>query len=272
MEEIMSTFIVGRSSHKETEFIAAFQAAKPGDTLQLMPGNYFKKADLQYFNINQNISITGLGQNKEEVVLNCNLNIGNQAVVLLKNLTIHFSNLADNAVAIYDQARLYGQAITIHRDSPDNWDAVYCQNSGISLTDSQIKTSTQTRAVGLSLENSQFYAENTMIDWLFQKNSQAYLKHATIKQLLSLRHHSQTYFSDLIIDSASRKNIALKSYSSLTGIKLQFTTPKPQINICESQLTVKDTSPKVDDIIFKFDAASKVHVSGRIPKNHLFRK
>jgi len=257
---------IGNQNNNSNQLSAAIIRAKDGDVIELLPGTYFSAADPFICTIRRNITLVGKTANKDDVKLYCSFTIGAKNIIIFKNLAISYTSNDENTLAAYDGAEVYGNNISIDRRTADDWDTIYGQNSFFSFKDSQILTGAKTKAIGLSLENSQLFADNTSFQLLFQKNSQVYLKDSIVAHKLELRRHSKLNFRNLTVDSSNvntPNDLAVKSNSDIKGQDLIFVNESPQIRILKSSFDVNYFQPDIDQIHFKFDDTATIKADGK---------
>lgn len=257
--------VIGNQSNNDEQLSKALIQARDGDIIELLPGSYFSPDSPFICTIRRNITLIGTSKNKNDVKLYCSFTVGEATTIILKNLTINYMATDENTLAAYDGARVYGNNITIDRKSEDDWDTVYGQNSFFSFKDSNIYTGAKTKAIGLSLENSQIFAIDSFIELMFQKNSKSFLKDSTITNKLELRRHSELNFNNLTIDSTKfhvKNDLAVKSNSQFSGQNLIFIRPLPQIRILKSKFNVTGFQPELNYIDFESDKSSEIFTDG----------
>ncbi|HIY93389.1 hypothetical protein [Companilactobacillus sp. HBUAS56275] len=258
---------IGNQNKNDDQLTEAIINAKDGDIIELLPGTYFSKDDPFICTIRRNITFIGKTNNKSDVELYCSFTVGAKNILIFKNLTISYPANDENTLSAYDGAEVYGDNVIINRQTSDDWDTIYGQNSFFSFKNSEILTGKKTKAIGLSLENCQLFMDKTKIQLLFQKNSQVYLKDSIILHKLELRKNSHLNFRNLTIDSTkinSKNDLAVKSKSEISGQKITFIKNDPQIRILGSHFDIKDFHPQTDKINFKFDEDSKIVVDGKL--------
>lgn len=261
---------VGNQNNNDDQLTQAILNAKDGDVIELLPGAYFSSDDPFICTIRRNISFIGKTKNKADVQLFCSFTVGAKNILIFQNLTISFTANSENTLSAYDGAEIYGNNIAIDRRTSDDWDTIYGKDAFFSFKDSEILTGRKVKAIGISLENSQMFADNTAFQLLFQKNSQVYLKDATVYHKLEIRRHSQLNFRNLTIDSTKtdyKNDLAVKSNSHINGQDLIFVRASPRVRILKSNFMVNNFQPAVNQIHFKFDDVSKVSADGRLPIN-----
>ncbi|MQS75065.1 DUF1565 domain-containing protein [Companilactobacillus halodurans] len=259
---------IGNQNNTDELLSSAIVNARDGDIIELMPGEYFSKNNPFICTVRRNITIVGKSNTKGAVKLYCSFTIGADCLVIFKNLTINYTADSDNTLSAYDGAKVYGNNITIDRNTSDDWDTIYGQNASFSFKDSNILTGAKTKAIGLSLENSQLFADSTFFQLLFQKNSTVFLRNSFVAHKLELRRHSQLFFKNLTVDSTktlNKNDLAVKSSSEMIGQDLIFIRNSPQIRILKSSFAVDNFEPESQRIHFKFDEASRILVDGRRP-------
>lgn len=265
----MSTFIVGNDNNNAQQFEETFEHAQAGDTIELLPGDYFKANSFEYFEINKDIVITGTSTDNHETRINCSFIIGNQATVILKNLTLNYSGSDDNTLAAFNHSQVYGQNICVKRLATDKWDTIYIKDSAISLTNSQIMTNgDKNQAIGLFLENSQLLATDSTIERFLQKNSTSYLKNIHVVHFVGSKNHSQLDFVNLSIagvHNPKKSNFYTVEQSQVKGQQLQILNQAPIVDVSNSAFTVTDVSPDVNNFNFRFDEKSNVTIDNVIP-------
>jgi len=262
---------IGNQDNNDDQLSSAIINAKDGDVIELLPGTYFTAADPFICTIRRNISFIGKTDNKSDVKLYSSFTIGAEKIIIFKNLTLVYTADGENTLSAYDGAEVYGDNISIDRRTIDDWDTIYGQNSYFSFKNSQILTGAKTKTIGLSLENSQLFAENTSFQLLFQKNSKVYLKDSLILHKLELRKNSNINFRNLIIDSTNinaKNDLVVKSGSKLIGQDLTFANKDPHIRILKGKLEVTGFQPAISKIHFKFDDTSRVKVDGELLSNN----
>ncbi len=261
---------IGNQDNNDDQLSSAIINAKDGDVIELLPGTYFSATDPFICTIRRNITIIGKSSNKNDIKIYCSITVGAKNILIFKNLAICYPSNKENTLAAFDGAEVYGDNISIDRQTSDDWDTIYGQNSFFSFKDSQILTGVKTKAIGLSLENSQLFADNSSFQLLFQKNSQTYLKNSTVSHRLELRQHSSLDFRNLTVDSSlvhTKNDLVVKSHSQINGQDLTFVNNSPQIRILESYFNVNNFQPEPEHIHFKFDDSSTVQVDGKRPKS-----
>jgi len=261
---------IGNHNNNDAELTQAIINAKDGDIIELLPGIYFSSTDPFICNIRRNITFVGKTTNKNDVKLFCSFTIEEKRIVIFKNLTISYTANSDNTLSAYDGARVYGNNIAINRQTADDWDTIYGKDAYFSFKDSQILTGRKVKAIGLSLENSQLFADNTSIQLLLEKHSKAYLKDSFVYHKLELRQTSTLDFRNLSIDSTgspTKNDLAVKSHSKINGQDLIFVNETPNIRILKSDFRVDNFQPKPDQVHFKYDDISKVDADGKVPLN-----
>jgi len=257
---------IGDQNNNDDQLSSAIINAKDGDVIELLPGIYFSAANPFICTIRRNITFVGRSKNKDDIKLYCSFTIGNKNIIILRNLTLAYTANSENTLSAYDGAEIYGNNVAIDRQTSDDWDTIYGQNSFFSFKDSAILTGAKTKTIGLSLENSQLFADNTSFQLLFQKNSQVYLKDATVLHRLELRQHSHLNFKNLKIDTSNvriKNDLVVKSHSDISGEDLIFTKSSPQIRVLESNFKVDNFQPELEQIQFKFDDTSQVMADGK---------
>ncbi|HJF87998.1 MAG TPA: hypothetical protein K8V88_11230 [Companilactobacillus farciminis] len=257
---------IGTKKNNDEELMQAIVNAKDGDVIELLPGTYFSRNNPFICTIRRDISFIGKTSDKEDVKLYCSFTVGAKNTLIFKNLSIIYPANDENTMSAYDGARVYGQNIIIDRQTSDYWDTIYGQNAYFSFKDSKILTGKKIKAIGLSLEKSQLFADNTEFQLLFQKDSTVYLKDSTILHKFELRQGSKTFFKNLTIDSTTtdyKNDLAVKTKSQISGNDLIFVKDKPQVRILESQFDVDDFQPETNHINFKFDKKSKISIDGK---------
>ncbi|CAJ1199390.1 hypothetical protein [Companilactobacillus nantensis] len=262
--------IVGDQNNNDEQLTQAIIGAKDGDIIELLPGIYFSSTNPFICNIARNITLVGKTTNKNDVRLYCSFTISNQNIVIFKNLAISYTANEDNTLSAYDGARIYGDNISINRQTSDDWDTIYGKDAYFSFKDSQILTGKKVKAIGLSLENSQLFADNTSIQLLLQKHSRGYLKDSVIYHKFELRQTSKLDFRNLTIDatdSPTKNDLAVKGYSEMNGQDLIFVREDPAIRIVKSKFNVENFQPMTNEIHFKFDDVSKIVADGKVPFN-----
>jgi len=258
---------IGEQDDNDAQLSSAIINAQDGDVIELLPGTYFSIDDPFICTVRRNISLIGKSTNKDDVKVYCSFTIGAENIIIFKNMAITYTSDKDNTLSAYDGAEVYGDNISIDRQTSDDWDTIYGQNSFFSFKDSQILTGVKTKTIGLSLENSQLFADNTLFQLLFQKNSQTYLKNSVVSQKLELRRYSKLNFRNLTIVSNNtqfKNDLAVKSNSKVSGQDLIFANNTPQVRILKSNFDVHDFQPELEQINFKFDNESKIQVDGKL--------
>lgn len=265
----MSTFIVGNDNNNAQQFEETFEHAQAGDTIELLPGDYFSADTFEYFEINKDIVISGTSSDNHETRINCSFIIGNQATVILKNLTLNYSGSDDNTLAAFNHSQVYGQNICVKRLATDKWDTIYIKDSSISLTNAQILTNgNKNQAISLFLENSQLLATDTRLERFLQKNSTAYLKNVHIVHFAGSKNHSQLDFINLTIagdHNPNKSNFYTMEQSRVKGEKLQILNQAPIVDVSDSSFSVNNVQPDVANFNFRFDDKSQVTVDGITP-------
>jgi len=262
--------LIGNQNKNDEQLTQAIITARDGDIIELLPGTYFSSTDPFICTIRRNITFIGKTNNKNDVKLFCSFTIGEQNIVIFKNLTISYTANEDNTLSAYDGARIYGDNIAINRQTADDWDTIYGKDAYFSFKDSQILTGRKVKAIGLSLENSQLFADNTAIQLLLEKHSKAYLKDSFVYHKLELRQTSSLDFHNLSIDSTgspTKNDLAVKGYSRMNGQDLIFINESPAIRILKSKFKVDNFQPMPNEIHFKFDDVSKIEADGKLPFN-----
>ena len=271
MRGLKMKITVGNQNKNDEELTQAIINAKDGDIIELMPGTYFSKNDPFICTIGNNVTFVGKTTNKDDVKLYCSFTVGENTIVIFKNLAISYTANDDNTLSAYDGAEIYGDNISIDRQTQDDWDTIYGQNSFFSFKNSQIMTGRKTKAIGLSLENSYLFGDNISVQLLFQKNSQVYLKNSLIFHKLELRRQSSLNFRNITIDTTGtrfKNDLAVKSHSKLSGQDLIFVNESPHVRILKSDFQVLNFQPKYEQIHFRYDDTSKVRTDGKIPFNN----
>lgn len=266
----MNKFIVGNQQNKDDQLAQAIVDAQDGDVIELLPGTYFTTESPFICTIRRNLTFIGKSTNKDDIKLNCSFTVGAKNIIIFKNLTITFPANGENTLSAYDGAEVYTDNVCINRETSDNWDTIYGQNATFSFKDSQILTGLKTKAIGLSLDNSQIFADNTSIQFLFQRKSKAYLKNSIVTNEFKLRQHSETYFRNLTLASyvvPHKNDLTVHSGSLFQGQDLIFTSPEPRLRIFKSTFEVTNFQPEPSQLHFKFDASSKVLADSKKPSN-----
>jgi len=259
---------IGNQNNNDDQLTDAIIDAKDGDIIELLPGTYFSAADPFICTIRRNVTFIGKTTNKDDVKIYCSFTVGAKNIIIFKNLTIRYYSDEDNTLSAYDGAEVYGDNIVIDRRTADDWDTIYGQNSFFSFKNSQILTGAKTKAIGLSLENSQLFADNTSFQLLFQKNSQVYLKDSIVFHKLELRQHSSLNFRNLTVDPGNvhhKNDLVVKSSSKISGQDLIFANDSPHIRILKGNFNVQNFQPDLEQIHFKFDNTSTVLADGKVP-------
>ncbi|WP_338232485.1 hypothetical protein [Companilactobacillus muriivasis] len=262
--------LIGNQNKNDEQLTQAIITARDGDIIELLPGTYFSSTDPFICTIRRNITFIGKTNNKNDVKLFCSFTIGEKNIVIFKNLAISYTANEDNTLSAYDGARIYGENISINRQTADDWDTIYGKDAYFSFKDSQILTGRKVKAIGLSLENSQLFADNTAIQLLLEKHSKVYLKDSFVYHKLELRQTSSLDFHNLSIDSTgspTKNDLAVKGYSRMNGQDLIFINESPAIRILKSKFKVDDFQPMPNEIHFKFDDTSKIEADGKLPFN-----
>ena len=266
----MNTFIVGNQQNKDDQLAQTIVDAQDGDIIELLPGTYFTKESPLICTIGRNLTFIGKSTNREDIKLNCSFTVGAQKIIIFKNLTVTFPADGENTLSAYDGAEVYADNVCINRETSDNWDTIYGQNASFSFKDSMILTGRKTKTIGLSLDKSQIFADNTSIQVLFQRKSKAYLKDSIVINELKLRQHSETHFNNLTLASyvvPHKNDLTVHSGSSFQGQELTLTSPKPQIRIHKSSFKVSNFQPGISKLHFKFDKKSNVLADSKKPHN-----
>ncbi|WP_125772264.1 hypothetical protein [Companilactobacillus furfuricola] len=266
----MNKFIVGNQQNKDDQLAQTIVDAQDGDTIELMPGTYFSKESPLICTIGRNVTFIGQSTNKDDIKLNSSFTIGAGKTVIFKNLTITFPADSENTLSAYDGAKVYTNNVCINRETKDNWDTIYGQNATFSFKDTMILTGKKTKTIGLSLDQSQIFADNTSIQFLFQRKSQAYLKNSIVINELKLRQHSETHFNNLTLASyivPHKKDLTVHSSSTFQGQTLILTSPKPQIRVHKAKFEVTNVQPEPNKLHFKFDKSSIVRADSKKPNN-----
>lgn len=266
----MNKFIVGNQQNKDDQLAQAIVDAQDGDVIELLPGTYFTTESPFICTIRRNLTFIGKSTNKDDIKLNCSFTVGAKNIIIFKNLTITFPANGENTLSAYDGAEVYTDNVCINRETSDNWDTIYGQNATFSFKDSQILTGLKTKAIGLSLDNSQIFADNTSIQFLFQRKSKAYLKNSIVTNEFKLRQHSETYFRNLTLASyvvPHKNDLTVHSGSLFQGQDLIFTSPEPRLRIFKSTFEVNNFQPEPSQLHFKFDANSNVLADSKKPFN-----
>lgn len=266
----MSKIIVGNQNNRDDQLAQAIVDAQDGDVIELLPGTYFSTESPFICTVRRNLTFIGRTTNKEDIKLNCSFTVGAKNILIFKNLTITFPANGENTLSAYDGAKVYTDNVRINRETSDNWDTIYGQNASFSFKDSQILTGQKTKTIGLSLDKSQIFADNTSIQFLFQRESTAYLKDSIVTHEFKLRQHSKTYFKNLTMASyvvPHKNDLTIHSASTFQGQDLVFTSPKPQLRIFKSNFSVDNLQPEPDQLHFKFDGSSNVSADGKKPNN-----
>lgn len=264
----MSKFIINNDDELLAETLVN---ADDGDIIELLPGTYFSKESPFVCDIGRNITLQGKTTDRNTVKINGSFTVGKSTVIIFKNLTIDHPANDDNTFSAYDGAEIYFNNVCIDRSATDGWDTIYGQNSTFSFKDSQVLTGRKTKAIGLSLDNSQIFADNTSIQLMLQKSSKTYLKDSIVTDYFDLRKNSQVNFNNLTIDSkdfAIKNDLLVKSTSKFNGQQLHFSNSTPNIRIHHASFDVKNLEPKPDQINFKFDNDSNVKADGKQPVNN----
>lgn len=266
----MTKFIIENQPNKDDQLVQTIVDAQDGDVIELQPGTYFTKESPLVCTIGRNLTIIGNSANHEDIKLNCSITIGAKKILILKNLTLTFPANDENTLSAYDNAEVYTNNVTINRETSDNWDTIYGQNATFSFKDTQIRTGRKTKAIGLSLDKSQIYTDNTSIQFLFQRKSKAYMKNSIVTNEFKLRQNSETHFNNLTLASYEvphKNDITVHSHSTFQGQNLILTSPKPKLRIHQATFKVDNFEPEPSKIHFKYDATSKVLADEKQPVN-----
>lgn len=266
----MTKFIIENQPNKDDQLAQTIVDAQDGDVIELQPGTYFTKESPLVCTIGRNLTIIGNSANQEDIKLNCSITIGAKKILILKNLTLTFPANDENTLSAYDNAEVYTNNVTINRETTDNWDTIYGQNATFSFKDTQIRTGRKTKAIGLSLDKSQIYTDNTSIQFLFQRKSKAYMKNSIVTNEFKLRQNSETHFNNLTLASYEvphKNDITVHSHSTFQGQNLILTSPKPKLRIHQGTFKVNNFEPVPSKIHFKYDATSKVLADEKQPVN-----
>jgi hypothetical protein len=262
--------LIGNQKDNDDRLSNAIVNAQDGDVIELLPGSYFTKDNPLICTITNNISIIGKTYDNEAVKLYASITVVQGATVIFKNLLLSYTANDENTLSAYDASKVYGDNVTIDRNTSDSWDTIYGQNSYFSFKESQIGTGNKTKAIGLSLDHSKLFAQNTTFAYLFAKNSTIYLKNSVIFNKLELRRKTNLFFRDLQIDTTfvyAKNDLAVKSNSSFQGQELRFYRQSPNVRILKSNFNVEKFNPQLNKIHFKYDKTSKVLADKQTPKN-----
>lgn len=256
-------------THKITntkQLIDALFNSKDNDTLEIASGEYFPTNKTPYLRIEHNLILKGTGES-DATVLNCGFII--DKTLVLNNLTLNFNKITGNNVSLYDGAKLYCDNVVINHSIDNQWSPIYCQNSAISLQNSEI-LETNSSISGIRLENSQLFSDNSAIQFLSSKNSIIYLKDSFISYSLCLQDKSTLTFNDLTIDSlnnSSYSDFYVDNHSKVTGQNLTFIKDSPFIDVLDSNFETSDFESGLQNIRWRFNETSFVLADGQEPYN-----
>lgn len=245
----------------------AVKSSTANDVIELTAKSYFKDSQIA-LNIDHNLTITGHSINAKSII-NAAFIIGQATTLILKNLSVDFSDDGLTTVALYDNSQLYCNNVIIAANNNGKFDTIYCRDSAISLVNSVILTN-EYNAVGLSLENSQMTAVNSNFNTLGFKNSTGYLKDCLVNEYVGVLNKSNLSFSGLAIDSRSTKNLSdlyVENGSKLQGNDLDLFAPNPSISVTNSSFDNIHFLSNIDNIDWFYDDDSEVSADGQEPRN-----
>lgn len=249
----------------DRDFYLAVKDANDGDEILVYPGEYFKPDDTPILTIKNNISIVGETSDFDAVCLNCGFLVGKKNIFILNNLSINYNDEKGNTLALYDGAEFYGNNIVLNHSATNEWNTIYCQNSSISLNDSEIINSNKDNIPAIMMENSQMLAINSSIYFPALRSSDCILKDSFISYSLCLQNKSSLNFDDITIDSNNNTEFSdfyLDNKSIVEGSNITFVKDNPSIDIFASQFETNDFLSDFDKINWHFDDESTVWADG----------
>jgi len=264
----MKTITVNNSM----QFMSAVKDANEGDTIDLLPGEYFSSEKSPVLTIEKNLTIQSQFTDAKSVKLNCALIVHSNITLILKNLFITFDDEQLNTISLYDNSELFGNNIIVNRDNSKfnhRWDTIFAKNSAISLTNSEIMADDQKDIPGLTLENCRLMLVDSNIYFLCLRKTIAYLKNSLISFAIILENHSSLSYVDLAIDSLHNKNsdFYINDNCAVSGVNLKIFKKEPFIDIINSEFKNDIFTDGIDGIRWCFDELSTVLVDGKTPYN-----
>lgn len=263
----MQKLYVGTKSNRELQLIQALDFAKPGDTIVLMPGNYFTPSEPNIFEIEKDVTIVGKTYDCDDVKIFGSFFIKKGASLTIENLTVNYTRDKFNTVMMYDNDHFTAKNVHIKHSVDDNWNPIYAQNSTLSLTNSTI-SSCNNETQCLSVENCQLYLANNWMDAIYLKSSQCLIKDTTVNVSVTLDYVSTLDFVNLHVNafnSLDRDEFYVFDDSRVTGKNLYFSSKKPQICVCQSSFTNNIFNDGLENITWYFDEQSNVKADDVTP-------
>lgn len=251
------------------EFLDTSNKFEENSVINLLPGEYFSLNDAMTLSIKNNITIQGQSAEPRDTIINARFLIGNHATVILKNVAIAFDNPKGNTIALYENSKLYGQNILVHRYNPHKWDTIYCKDSAISLNHCFVRSNDYDNTPGLCMENSQLYTNDTLIYFLVEHHSVAYLNGSVIDFSTNIDQNSSLFFDGIYIDSTINDGFSdfyVRGNSTIKGKDLCFSKDGLSIDIFDSTFEVTDFSTFYH-ANWHYDDKSNVIVDGERPFN-----
>lgn len=250
----------------EAQLEKALNDSNKGDTIELLPGEYFSTKKAKCYTITQSLNIIGHSLNAENTIINASFLLGKGVTLNLKNFTLNYDKTQLNTIALYDGAELALQNMIIDHAATDNWNTIYSQDSYISLTDSEINNSASPDVASLLMVDGKMYAVNTKISYLNQKRARIFLKKSLVSYSIALADHASLAFRDLTVVSLNNldhSDFQVENNSSVDGENLVFAKKEPQIKINNSDFEIKNFEPSLDKIKWSFDDNSTVLLDGK---------
>lgn len=250
--------------NNDRDLYLAVRDADDGDAITVCPGEYFNFDKTVILSIKKNIAI--IGQDSDSTLLNCGFLIANKNFLILKNLSVNYDDEKGNAVALYDGGEFYGKNIVLSNSAANEWNTIYCQNSSISLTNSEIINANKDNVPAIMMENSYMYALNSSIYFPALLSSECLLEDSFISYSLCLRNNSSLMFNNITIDSTNNTDFSdfyIDNESSVEGTNITFIKNHPSIDILDSQFESAEFLSGLEKINWRIDDQSTVWADGQ---------
>lgn len=241
-----------------------------GDTIELLPGEYFLPEKAKCYTISRNLTIIGQSLNAKNTKVNASFLIGKGITLNLRNFTLNYDKAQLNTIALYDGAELALKNMIVDHAVSDRWNTIYSQDSFLSLTDSEIMNTTNQNIASLQMESGKMYAVNSKISFLNQKRAKVFLKKSLISYGIALADQAALSLRDLTIvsfNNLDQSDMQVANNSSVEGENLIFAKKEPHISISKSDFEIKNFEPAIDKINWSFDDDSTVLVDGKTLDN-----
>ncbi|MFD1416392.1 AAA family ATPase [Oceanobacillus jeddahense] len=206
---------VGKGFGKKRLEDAIINSSK-GDTILIDPGTYDFPSGYNIFEL----EIKGTGNQPGDVVFNGFFSLQNNGKLYLSNLILSAPPKM-NALHITGNSSLFLKSVIVHGEETGKYPTVWCVNSYIKVTSSEIYYN-QDSPYGIFIqEGSKLEMAATVADSVYASQSQVYLNNAEIRVILYLENESFAESAGILeLPRLNPSKYALTVYS---GSRANFT-------------------------------------------------